>query len=187
MTQAAPVLFVLPPFSGMGDGLTAAETIHTNMLHQTYHLCQNGIDPTFPHKWSRKNVAYVDLWGMHTPAEIMTTAGLIVKGGARVVGDDGLWSAATAYIAGDIVCSPNAGCAGGSGAHNWYVAKDSHTNKEPGVAAGWATHWDKLDFRPSSAFASAQVAEVLEQVQNPSDRADRRLRRSRRAVRLERV
>lgn len=161
-----PTLIVIPCFAGQADSLAEWDIVRENMLKQTHFMCTNAETPSPPpsaarHKWTEVKLAYIDLSGIRTPTEIMT-GGRITKGGTTV---KGTWSAVTAYVSGDIVAAPNAGFAGGSGAHNWYVSKTSHTNHEPGVDGSWDTHWDKLDFRPTSAFAAEQVQFVLDTIE----------------------
>jgi len=171
-----PFLFIVPVFAGQGATLTEWETCLAHMLRQSHFLCTNTSTPPNNHKWTAERCAYIDLGSQWTATQVMT-GGLITKGGTTV---KGTWSAVTAYVAGDIVNSPNAadpvdsglkyersGC--GPGSHNWFVSKTSNANKEPGVAADWATHWDKLDFRPTAAFAAAQVQFVLDTIAAVAD------------------
>ena len=160
-----PIVFVLPCFAGQADSLADWDIVHENLLKQTHFMCTNTETPSPPpaaarHKWTEFKLAYIDLGDVRTPTQIMT-GGLITTGGTTV---KGTWSAVTAYVAGDVVAAPNAGFAGGPGAHNWYVSKTSHTNHEPGIDGAWATHWDKLDFRPTEAFAAEQVQFVLDKL-----------------------
>ena len=157
-----PIVFVLPCFAGQADSLADWDIVHENLLKQTHFMCTNTETPSPPpaaalHKWTEIHLAYVDLGNWWSPTEIMT-GGLITKGGTTI---RGTWNADDEYVSGDIVASPNAGFAGGSGAHNWYVSKTTNTAVEPGITADWADDWDKLDFRPTEAFAQAQVARVL--------------------------
>lgn len=168
-TSTTPCLFILPQYSGSGRTLAEWEIIHENILKETYFFCTNTVTKTGPapvqdHKWTTSNCAYIDLNNVATPTEIMT-GGLITKGGTTV---KGTWSSGTAYVSGDIVNNPNAGASdlppGGYGAHTWYVAKASSTNKEPGVAADWATYWDKMDFRPTQTFAARLMRYIWSQI-----------------------
>ena len=155
-----PVLFIVPTFAGHGATLEEWDSVRAQMLRQSHFLCTNTSTPPNDHKWTADKCAYVDLSSRWSAEDVMT-GGLITKGGTTV---RGTWSGATAYVAGDIVNAPSAGYeqgGGGPGSHNWFVAKTSHTNHEPVADGAWATHWDKLDFRPTSAFADAQVDFLL--------------------------
>jgi len=163
--NALPLLFIVPVYAGQGATLAEWDTFHAQMLRQSYFLCTNTdtfLSNGFHHKWTADRCAYIDL-GAHWTATQVMTGGLITKGGTTV---KGTYSGVTPYAAGDIVNSPSAGYeqgGAGPGSHNWFVAKGATTGVEPGVTPGWGTFWDKLDFRPTAAFAAAQVQFILDQ------------------------